>query len=89
MENKKIIFYGNLLKNLAIHLEIDLFAGKHYEPESERIYFYFNNGENININEINKRSNEIGKINNMVNRPILVFHYNPQRNIIFVPDENY
>ena len=56
---------------------------------ADKIYYHFSNGEPIFINDINKKGNQLGEIKNLKDRPIIIFHYNPQKNSIFVTDPNY
>ena len=56
---------------------------------ADKIYYHFSNGEPIFINDINKKGNQLGEIKNLKDRPIIIFHYNPQKNSIFVTDSNY
>ena len=59
---------------------------KHYAAGYEALYLYYSNGNPIFINEINKRSNELGQLYNKTNRDILILEYDPTRTTIFVTD---
>ena len=55
----------------------------------DKIYYHFSTGEPIFINDINKKGNQLGEIQDLKDRPIIIFHYNPHKNSIFVTDPNF
>ena len=63
-----------LLNYLGINSKRNLF-------KFDKFYFYFSNGQQIFINDLNRRSNDISSVKN---RPIAVFHYDPNKSIFFL-----
>lgn len=81
------------MQGLSDHIKIDFNLETRPQTVSpsafDKVHYHFSNGDPIFINNINRKANEIGESHKLKDRPIIILHFNPNRDSIFVTDPEY